>query len=284
MDGSGAPFVPITSVVPRALFPLYNKPIVYYPLSVLLLAGIREILLISTPEDAPGLQQLLGDGSQWGIHLSYAIRSSPDGAGEAFVLGSEFIGAHSVALVLGNMIFDTLLLEERLKKATVLEKGACGFVYSSQGRETHEKVMEDPVLEALASDGRSQSIDSRYLAAGLYCYDHSVVEKARELASSTRSPWHIADLNRIYFAEGRLGLEILDRDIFWSDLCSIDAVLKAANWVYAMESQQSQLVGSPEEICWRKGYIDDAQLEKLGTAMGEASYGQFLLRILGTLK
>jgi glucose-1-phosphate thymidylyltransferase len=278
--GSGSRLWPVTLAVSKQLIPVYDKPMIYYPLSVLLLAGIRDILIISTPQDTPRFQQLLGDGERWGVNLSYAVQPSPDGLAQAFIIGSEFIGAHPAALVLGDNIFYGHHLTESLQHAATLKKGARVFAYQVHDPERYGVVAFDHDGKAYDLEEKPAQPKSRYAVTGLYFYDNTVAERARELKPSPRGELEITDLNRTYLDEGTLGVEVLSRGMAWLDTGTHDSLLDAAKFIETIETRQGMKVCCPEEICWRQGYIDDRQLETLAGELSKNEYGQYLLRLL----
>jgi glucose-1-phosphate thymidylyltransferase len=278
--GSGSRLWPVTLAVSKQLIPVYDKPMIYYPLSVLLLAGIRDILVISTPQDTPRFQQLLGDGARWGINLSYAVQPSPDGLAQAFIIGSEFIGAHPAALVLGDNIFYGHHLTESLQSAASLEKGARVFAYQVQDPERYGVVAFNKDGRAFDLEEKPANPKSRFAVTGLYFYDNTVAERARALKPSARGELEITDLNRTYLDEGGLGVEVFSRGMAWLDTGTHDSLLDAAKFIETIEKRQGMKVCCPEEICWRQGYIDDRQLANLAEELSKNEYGQYLLRLL----
>lgn len=278
--GSGSRLWPVTLAVSKQLIPVYDKPMIYYPLSALLLAGIRDILVISTPQDTPRFQQLLGDGNQWGINLSYAVQPSPDGLAQAFIIGSEFIGAHTSALILGDNIFHGHHLSESLQNAAALEKGARVFAYAVNDPERYGVVAFDAEGKAYDLEEKPEQPKSRYAVTGLYFYDNSVVERARSLKPSARGELEITDLNRTYLEQGTLGVEVFSRGMAWLDTGTHDSLMDAGVFIETIEKRQGMKVCCPEEICWRQGYIDDQQLETLANALSKNEYGRYLLRLL----
>ena len=278
--GTGSRLWPLTWAVSKQLIPVYDKPMIYYPLSALLLAGIREILLISTPWDTPRFQQLLGDGSRWGINLSYAIQPSPDGLAQAFVIGSEFIGAHTSALILGDNIFYGQRLPETLRNTATLERGAHVFAYQLEDPEGYGVVTFDRSGRPNGLEEKPSTPGSLYAVPGLYFYDNTVVERARDLVPSARGELEITDLNRTYLAERRLEVTELGRSMIWLDAGTPDALFDATKFVEAVQRGQGRKFWCPEEICWRMGYIDDTRLEELAGEFGKADYGQYLKRVL----
>ena len=280
--GSGTRLYPITKGVSKQLIPVYDKPMIYYPLSVLMLAGIRDVLVISTPEDTPRFQQLLGDGAQWGMNLSYAVQPSPDGLAQAFIIGSEFIGNNKSALVLGDNIFYGHQLTESLQNASQLKKGARVFAYQVHDPERYGVVAFDSDGKAYDLEEKPEAPKSDYAVTGLYFYDETVVERARSLQPSARGELEITDLNRLYLEENTLGVERLGRGTAWLDTGTYDSLLEASNYIATIENRQGLKISCPEEIAWRMGYINDAELEVQATELRKNSYGRYLFRLLET--
>ncbi|MEE9448111.1 MAG: glucose-1-phosphate thymidylyltransferase RfbA [Arenicellales bacterium] len=280
--GSGTRLYPITKGVSKQLIPVYDKPMIYYPLTVLMLAGIKDILVISTPEDTPRFKQLLGDGSQWGINLSYCVQPTPDGLAQAFILGAEFIGNDKSALVLGDNIFYGHQLSESLQNASELKKGARVFAYQVQDPERYGVVAFDEQGKAYDLEEKPTEPKSNFAVTGLYFYDETVVEKARSLKPSPRGELEITDLNRLYLEEDKLTVERLGRGTAWLDTGTYDSLLEASNFIATIENRQGLKVACPEEIAWRMGYITDAELEVLADELKKNSYGQYLYRLLST--
>ncbi len=278
--GSGSRLYPITIGVSKQLIPVYDKPMIYYPLSVLMLAGIRDVLVISTPEDTPRFRQLLGDGSQWGMNLSYAIQPSPDGLAQAFIIGSEFIGNNKSALVLGDNIFYGHQLTESLQNASELKNGAKVFAYQVQDPERYGVVAFDDDGRAYDLEEKPQNPKSNFAVTGLYFYDETVVERAKSLKPSPRGELEITDLNRLYLDDNKLSVEQLGRGTAWLDTGTYDSLLEASNFISTIENRQGLKVSCPEEIASRMGYIDDAKLEELAHELKKNSYGQYLYRLL----
>ncbi|MGB5705557.1 MAG: glucose-1-phosphate thymidylyltransferase RfbA [Arenicellales bacterium] len=278
--GSGSRLWPITLAVSKQLIPVYDKPMIYYPLSVLLLSNIRDILIISTPQDTPRFQQLLGDGERWGLNLSYAVQPSPDGLAQAFIIGSEFIGAHPAALVLGDNIFYGHHLSESLQNASALKKGARVFAYQVNDPQRYGVVAFDDKGNAYDLEEKPKKPKSRYAVTGLYFYDNTVSDRARELKPSARGELEITDLNRSYLDEGALGVEVFSRGMAWLDTGTHDSLLDASKFIETIEKRQGMKICCPEEICWRQGYINDQQLESLAQELIKNEYGQYLLRLL----
>lgn len=278
--GSGTRLYPATQAVSKQLLPIFDKPMIYYPLCTLLLAGIRDILVISTPQDTPRFGQLLGDGSQWGINLSYAVQPSPDGLAQAFLIGETFIGSDPSALVLGDNIFyghDFLAL---LQKANRQEQGATVFAYAVQDPERYGVIEFDAQGRAISLEEKPQVPKSRYAVTGLYFYDADVAALAKTIKPSPRGELEITDLNRLYLAQGRLNVETMGRGYAWLDTGTHESMLEASHFIQTIEKRQGLKVAAPEEIVWRQGWIDDAKLEQLAQALIKSGYGQYLLSLL----
>lgn len=278
--GSGTRLYPLTIGVSKQLLPVYDKPLVYYPLSVLMLAGIREILVISTPQDLPQFERLLGDGSRWGLSFSYAQQPRPEGIAQAFIIGEKFIGSDPVALVLGDNIFYGHGLAQTLQKAARQEKGATVFGYYVRDPERYGVVTFDSQGRATDIEEKPKNPRSRYAVVGLYFYDNDVVTVSRNLKPSGRGELEITDVNREYLRRGTLKVELLGRGTAWLDTGTHESLLAAANFVEVVEARQGLKVSCPEEIAYRMGYIDAAQLERLAADLSKNSYGQYLLDIL----
>lgn len=278
--GSGTRLYPATQSVSKQLLPVYDKPMIYYPLSVLMLAGIREILVISTPQDTPRFEQLLGDGTRWGLHFSYVVQAAPEGIAQAFLLGSEFIAGQRCALVLGDNIFYGHNLSGTLRAAADREQGATVFAYPVTDPERYGVVEMDQHGRALSLEEKPRQPKSRFAVTGLYFYDSEVVELTRSLKPSARNELEITDLNRLYLDRGALHAEILGRGMAWLDTGTHDSLLEAATFIQTIEKRQGLKVACPEEIAYRAGYIDGAQLERLAAALNNSGYGRYLRDIL----
>ena len=278
--GSGSRLFPATQVVSKQLLPIYDKPMIYYPLSTLLLAGIRDVLVISTPQDTPRFEQLLGDGSQWGIDLTYAVQPSPDGLAQAFLIGEKFLGDAPSALVLGDNIFYGHDFAGLLHKANNQTRGATVFAYAVQDPERYGVVEFDHHSRAVSLEEKPKHPKSRYAVTGLYFYDQQVVELARSVRPSARGELEITDLNRLYLDQGTLDVQTMGRGYAWLDTGTHESMLEASQFIHTIENRQGLKVAAPEEVVWRSGWIDDAQLEKLATPLAKSGYGQYLLRLL----
>jgi glucose-1-phosphate thymidylyltransferase len=278
--GSGTRLYPVTQVISKQLLPIYDKPMVYYPLSTLMLASIRDILLISTPEDTPRFQSLLGDGSQWGLNLSYAVQPSPDGLAQAFIIGREFIDGHPSALVLGDNIFYGHDFFQLLGSAMTRSEGATIFVYHVQDPERYGVAEFDGNGKVVSLEEKPQQPKSSYAVTGLYFYDNQVVDMVRSLKPSRRGELEITDLNSLYLEQGRLNVEIMGRGYAWLDTGTHESLLEAGQFIATLERRQGLKVACPEEIAFRQGWINADQLEKLAQPLVKSGYGQYLLRIL----
>jgi glucose-1-phosphate thymidylyltransferase len=278
--GSGTRLHPATLALSKQLLPVYDKPMVYYPLATLMLAGIREILIISTPLDTPRFEQLLGDGSQWGLKLQYAVQASPDGLAQAFVIGADFLAGSPSALVLGDNIFYGHDIHELLASADQRTRGATVFAYHVHDPERYGVAEFDAAGKVLSIEEKPARPKSNYAVTGLYFYDERVVELARGLAPSARGEYEITDLNRLYLEQGALHVEIMGRGYAWLDTGTHDSLLDAGQFIATLERRQGLKIACPEEIAWRSGWIDDAQLERLARPLAKNGYGQYLLRLL----
>jgi glucose-1-phosphate thymidylyltransferase len=280
--GTGSRLHPITHGISKQLMPVYDKPMIYYPLSTLMLAGIRDILVITTPEDADQFTRLLGDGSQFGINLTYTQQPSPDGLAQAFLLGEDHIGDDAVGLVLGDNIFHGAGMGTHLRDFTDVDGGVI-FGYRVADPTAYGVVEFDDEGRALSLEEKPQHPRSNYAVPGLYFYGNDVVEMAKTLKPSDRGELEITDLNRLYLEQGRLQVQVLPRGSAWLDTGTFEAMNDAANFVRAIEARQGTKVGSPEEVAWRMGFIDDEQLRRLGESLGKSGYGAYLLDLLAQL-
>ena len=278
--GSGTRLHPMTLVTSKQLMPVYDKPMIYYPLSTLMLAGIREVLIISTPRDTPNFQALLGDGSQWGMEIQYAVQPSPDGLAQAYVIGADFVGDSPSALILGDNIYYGHGITDLFTNAMGRPDGATVFAYHVNDPERYGVVEFDERMRALSIDEKPREPKSNWAVTGLYFYDSDVVKIARDLKPSARGELEITDVNRIYLERGKLSVEIMGRGYAWLDTGTPDSLLEAAEFVRVLEKRQGFKIACPEEIAFQKGFIDAARLEELAAKLGKSTYGQYLVDCL----
>ena len=278
--GSGTRLHPITQAVSKQLLPVYDKPMIYYPLSTLMLAGIREVLIITTPHDQPSFERLLGDGSRWGMEIHYAIQPSPDGLAQAFLIGADFLDGHPASLVLGDNLFHGHDLVPQLIGSNRSPEGATVFAYPVSDPERYGVAEFDASGKVLSLEEKPKQPKSRYAVTGLYFYDASVVERARQVKPSARGELEITDLNRMYLEEGLLRVELMGRGMAWLDTGTCDSLNDAASYIRTLEHRQGLKVGCPEEVAWRQGWIGDNQLEQLAQPLKKSGYGTYLLQLL----
>jgi len=278
--GSGTRLHPVTLAISKQLLPVYDKPLVYYPLSVLMLAGVREILVISTPQDTPRFRDLLGDGSAWGLRLEYAVQARPDGLAQAFVIGADFLAGGPSVLVLGDNIFYGHGLVKRLRAAAATTRGATVFSYPVADPQRYGVVELDAMGRATSIEEKPQRPRSRQAVTGLYFYDEQVVDIARSIRPSARGEYEITDVNRVYLERGELSVQTMGRGDAWLDTGTHDSLIEAGQFIQSLEKRQGLKICCPEEIAWRNGWIDAAQLKRLATPLAKSGYGDYLLSLL----
>jgi len=278
--GSGTRLYPVTQVVSKQLLPIYDKPMIYYPLSTLMLTGIRDILLISTPQDTPRFAQLLGDGSQWGLNLHYEVQPSPDGLAQAFIIGRDFVGSSASALILGDNVFYGHDFQPMLRRSNEKVDGASVFVYPVADPERYGVAEFDAGGRVISVEDKPKQPKSRYAITGLYFYDNQVLDIAAGLKPSPRGELEITDVNKVYLARNELSVEVMGRGMAWLDTGTHESLLEASHYIETIERRQGLKIACPEEIAYRAGYIGAAQVERLAQAQGKSTYGQYLLQLL----